>query len=84
MKLGRIDLEGHAIDVRLEGNEVVAHGGRRFPLAGAKLLPPVIPPNFYAAGLNFRAHIEWANSTLGASYKVPTQITDSPARMRER
>ena len=73
MKLGRIELEGHAIDVRLEGNEVVAHGGRRFPLAGAKLLPPVIPSNFYAAGLNFRAHIEWANSTLGTSYKVPAQ-----------
>lgn len=73
MKLGRIELEGHAIDVRLEGNEVVAHGGRRFPLAGTKLLPPVIPSNFYAAGLNFRAHIEWANDTLGASYKVPTQ-----------
>lgn len=73
MKLGRIELEGHAVDVRLEGNEVVAHGGRRFPLAGAKLLPPVVPPNFYAAGLNFRAHIEWANGTLGTSYKVPTQ-----------
>ncbi|MSQ64709.1 MAG: fumarylacetoacetate hydrolase family protein [Betaproteobacteria bacterium] len=28
--------------------------------------------NFYAAGLNFRAHIEWANSR-GASHKIPTQ-----------
>lgn len=33
---------------------------------------PVIPGNFYAAGLNFRAHIEWAN-TRGGSYKVPEQ-----------
>jgi len=73
MKWGRIELEGHAIDVRLEGNEVVAHGGRRFPLAGTKLLPPVVPANFYAAGLNFRAHIEWANTQPGHSYKVPTQ-----------
>ena len=73
MKWGRMELEGHAIDVRLEGNEVVAHGGRRFPLAGAKLLPPVVPSNFYAAGLNYRAHIEWANSHLGTSYKAPTQ-----------
>ena len=28
--------------------------------------------NFYAAGLNFRAHIEWANQR-GGSHKVPTQ-----------
>lgn len=73
MKRGRIELEGHAVDVRLEGDEVVGHGGRRFPLAGAKLLPPVIPGNFYAAGLNFRAHIEWANERLGTIYKAPTQ-----------
>jgi hypothetical protein len=31
-----------------------------------KLPPPVIPRNFYAAGLNYLAHIEWANSR-GAS-----------------
>jgi 2-keto-4-pentenoate hydratase/2-oxohepta-3-ene-1,7-dioic acid hydratase in catechol pathway len=29
--------------------------------------------NFYAAGLNFRAHIEWANQRQGGGYKVPTQ-----------
>ena len=28
--------------------------------------------NFYAAGLNYRAHIDWANSR-GGSYKVPPQ-----------
>lgn len=37
-----------------------------------KLPPPVIPGTFYAAGLNFVAHIEWANSR-GGNYKVPTQ-----------
>jgi len=37
-----------------------------------KLSPPVIPPTLYAAGLNYRAHIEWANSR-GASHKVPEQ-----------
>ena len=37
-----------------------------------RLAPPVIPGNFYAAGLNFRAHIEWANSR-GGNYKVPEQ-----------
>jgi 2-keto-4-pentenoate hydratase/2-oxohepta-3-ene-1,7-dioic acid hydratase in catechol pathway len=34
--------------------------------------PPVIPGNFYAAGLNYRAHIEWANAR-GGNYKVPEQ-----------
>jgi 2-keto-4-pentenoate hydratase/2-oxohepta-3-ene-1,7-dioic acid hydratase in catechol pathway len=29
--------------------------------------------NFYAAGLNFRAHIEWANRERGDNYKVPVQ-----------
>ena len=33
--------------------------------------------NFYAAGLNFRDHIDWANTrageTRGGGYKVPTQ-----------
>ena len=37
-----------------------------------RLPPPVIPGNFYAAGLNYRAHIEWANSR-GGNYKVPEQ-----------
>jgi 2-keto-4-pentenoate hydratase/2-oxohepta-3-ene-1,7-dioic acid hydratase in catechol pathway len=37
-----------------------------------KLPPPVIPGNFYAAGLNYRAHIEWANSR-GGNHKVPEQ-----------
>ena len=36
-----------------------------------KLPLPVIPGNFYAAGLNYRAHIEWANQAHGGNYKVP-------------
>jgi 2-keto-4-pentenoate hydratase/2-oxohepta-3-ene-1,7-dioic acid hydratase in catechol pathway len=41
-------------------------------MSEAKFPPPVIPRNFYAAGLNYRAHIEWANSR-GASHKLPEQ-----------
>ena len=33
--------------------------------------PPVIPGNFYAAGLNYRAHVEWANKAHGSTFKVP-------------
>jgi 2-keto-4-pentenoate hydratase/2-oxohepta-3-ene-1,7-dioic acid hydratase in catechol pathway len=42
-------------------------------MKGVKLLPPVVPPNFYAAGINFPDHIEWANKYLGMSLKPPTQ-----------
>ena len=41
-------------------------------MSEAKLPPPVIPRNFYAAGLNYLAHIEWANSR-GRRYQVPAQ-----------
>jgi len=41
-------------------------------MSAEKLPPPVIPRNFYAAGLNYRSHIEWANSR-GASHKLPLQ-----------
>ncbi len=36
-------------------------------------LPPGLGRNFYAAGLNYRAHIEWANRHHGTSFKVPEQ-----------
>ena len=41
-------------------------------MSEARLPPPVVPRNFYAAGLNYLAHIEWAKSR-GRSYAVPTQ-----------
>jgi 2-keto-4-pentenoate hydratase/2-oxohepta-3-ene-1,7-dioic acid hydratase in catechol pathway len=73
MKRARIDVRGRALEVRLEGSELVTHGGERHALADARFLPPVIPGNFYAAGLNYRAHIEWANRHHGTSHKVPAQ-----------
>ena len=41
-------------------------------MSEARLPPPVVPRNFYAAGLNYLAHIEWAKSR-GRSYEVPAQ-----------
>jgi 2-keto-4-pentenoate hydratase/2-oxohepta-3-ene-1,7-dioic acid hydratase in catechol pathway len=79
----RLQLDGRPVFGIVEGREVAlvdappydphARTGTRVPLASAKLLPPVIPPNFYAAGVNFRDHIEWANQHLGTSLKPPTQ-----------
>jgi 2-keto-4-pentenoate hydratase/2-oxohepta-3-ene-1,7-dioic acid hydratase in catechol pathway len=79
----RLELDGRAVFGIVEGREVAlvdappyephTRTGKRVPLASAKLLPPVVPPNFYAAGINFRDHIEWANQHLGTSLKPPTQ-----------
>ena len=73
MKRGRIEVDGRPVEVVLEGNHVLSRDGRRYALDDAKLLAPVMPANFYAAGLNYRAHIEWANKAHGTSHKVPEQ-----------
>ena len=73
MRRARIEVNGRAVDVFLEGNDLVTREGERHPVATAKFLPPVIPGNFYAAGLNYRAHIGWANAHHGGNYQVPGQ-----------
>ena len=47
--------------------------GVRLPFTSVKLLPPVEPRNFYAAGINYRAHIEWGNAHRGTAVKIPQQ-----------
>ena len=67
-------VEGDQIRL-VEGSPFGSHSptGRRVPLATARLLVPVVPANFYAVGLNYRAHIEWAASRHGIPAKVPPQ-----------
>lgn len=50
-----------------------ARTGERYRFAQVILLPPVMPPNFYAAGLNYRAHIDWGNQHHGMALNVPSQ-----------
>ena len=79
----RIELDGKPAFGLVEGGDIAivdappyeAHRrtGRKVAFKDAKLLPPVMPYNFYAAGINFREHIEWANQRLGMSLKPPTQ-----------
>ena len=83
MKRGRIEVNGRPLEVVLRGNELVDGAGDRHAPDRARFLPPVTPGNFYAAGLNYRAHIEWANAHHGGNYKIPTQAdivvpADSP------
>ena len=73
MKWARIEVDGSPLQVFEKEGRLAARDGRIFETARARFLPPVVPGNFYAAGLNFRAHIEWANRHHGTSYKAPAQ-----------
>ena len=45
--------------------------GARFPLDAVRLLPPVIPPTFYAAGLNYAEHAKKYAASDGGGPKLP-------------
>jgi 2-keto-4-pentenoate hydratase/2-oxohepta-3-ene-1,7-dioic acid hydratase in catechol pathway len=72
VKRARIEVDGRAVEAVLDGDTLITPTGR-VPQANARFLPPVVPGNFYAAGLNYRAHIDWANAHHGTSYKAPAQ-----------
>ncbi|MES2534776.1 MAG: fumarylacetoacetate hydrolase family protein [Pseudomonadota bacterium] len=58
--------------------------GQTLRLESLTLLPPVMPSNFYAAGRNYAAHIDWANEYHGMALKVPHQAdigTRSPSAL---
>ena len=63
---------GHEV---LELSEVpfenIKFTGRTYLFDELKLLPPVMPQNFYAAGRNFNDHIEWANKHHSMKLTVP-------------
>ena len=83
MKWCRVEVDGRPSFGIVEGAEVALldaapyethkRTGKSVALESAKLLHPVVPPNFYAAGTNFREHIDWANQYLGMTIKPPTQ-----------
>ncbi len=50
-----------------------ARSGRRFPLDAVKLLVPVIPPTFYAAGLNYLEHIKAQADRKGVAPNIPAK-----------
>jgi 2-keto-4-pentenoate hydratase/2-oxohepta-3-ene-1,7-dioic acid hydratase in catechol pathway len=67
----------------IEGDTVTAVTGSPFeahartstkvPLSGVKLLVPVIPPTFYAAGVNYREHVTEMAHRRGEKPKFPPQ-----------
>jgi 2-keto-4-pentenoate hydratase/2-oxohepta-3-ene-1,7-dioic acid hydratase in catechol pathway len=65
----------------IEGDDVIAVSGSPFeqyqrtdechPLRSVKLLVPVIPPTFYAAGLNYREHVIESAAKRGVEPNFP-------------
>jgi 5-oxopent-3-ene-1,2,5-tricarboxylate decarboxylase/2-hydroxyhepta-2,4-diene-1,7-dioate isomerase len=54
----RILLDGNAVDVVRDGDELVAGDGRRVPAAQARHLPPVTPSKIVCVHLNYRSRVE--------------------------
>ena len=81
MKFGRFEHNGKVFYGIIEGDAVYELDGspfdnyrktdRRHPLSALKALLPCVPYNFYCAGLNYAAHIEWANQRTGGNRKLP-------------
>ncbi len=44
-----------------------------YPLNEVKLLVPVIPPTFYAAGINYPEHVAWAAQRAGTQPNIPSK-----------
>ena len=65
-------IDGERIS-RIEGTPFESHRatGESVPLAGASLLPPVLPFTFFCVGLNYRGHILHAQAKGLAVAKIP-------------
>lgn len=81
MKWCRFQAGGNATYGLIEGETVVAVHGSPFeswtrstttyPLGAVQLLVPVIPPTFYAAGVNYREHVTAIAKKRGEEPKFP-------------
>jgi len=83
MRWARFDNKGTPTYCVVEGDVVIPVRGSPFAawertseklkLADVKLLLPVVPPTFYAAGLNYALHVREAAEKLGLPVNLPTQ-----------
>ncbi len=81
MKFGRFEYQERIIYGLVEGDQVAELEGSPFDryqvtsnihaLSALKILTPCEPRNFYCAGLNYAAHIEWAAKRKGLDVKLP-------------
>ncbi len=67
-------IEGDTV-VQVEGTPFGDHSKteKTQPLGSTKLLVPVIPPTFYAAGINYPEHVTWAANMRGEEPNLPAK-----------
>src|SRR6478736_2236487 len=83
MRWARFDQNGTPVYGVVEGEEIIPVRGSPFDmwertsshlkLSDVKLLVPVEPATFYAAGLNYAEHVREAAEKLGLKVSLPTQ-----------
>ena len=83
MRWARIEQNGSPCYAVVEGDTVIPvrgspfeaweRTGQQLKLADVKLLVPVVPPTFYAAGLNYPEHVREYAAKIGQSPNLPTQ-----------
>ena len=83
MRWARFDQNGTPAYGVVEGDEIIPvrgspfemweRTGTRLPLAEVKLLVPVVPATFYAAGLNYAEHVREAAEKIGLKVELPKQ-----------
>jgi len=83
MRWARIELNGAPSYAVIEGDTVIPVNGspfeawdrtsQRLKLAEVKLLVPVVPQTFYAAGLNYEEHIREVAAKIGQEPNLPKQ-----------
>ncbi len=83
MRWARFEQNGSPAYAVIEGETVIPVRGspfaawertsERLKLADVKLLVPVIPPTFYAAGMNYPEHVREVAQKIGQPVNLPTQ-----------
>jgi 2-keto-4-pentenoate hydratase/2-oxohepta-3-ene-1,7-dioic acid hydratase in catechol pathway len=83
MRWVRFDQNGSAAYGVLEGDTVLPvrgspfgeweRTGQKLAFSGIRLLPPVIPPTFYACGMNYPEHVREVAEKVGLKPNLPTQ-----------
>lgn len=83
MRWARFEQNGKATYAIVEGDELIPVRGSPFvgwertparvKLTGATLLAPVIPPTFYACGMNYAGHVREVAAKVGQPPNIPTQ-----------
>ncbi len=83
MRWARFELNGTPTYGIVEGDDLIPvrgspfatweRTGERRRFAEAKLLAPVIPPTFYACGMNYAGHVRAVAAKIGQEPNLPTQ-----------